>query len=477
MKVITTNAFRVFGVFANASPKEIERNKSRFSAYLRVNKPIPPQPFDMERILPAVDRRDDSISNAENQLSVSKDRVMQTLFWFVRQDDSDQQGLQLLADGDMEAALSFWSAAHSVSAVHNGMVCHFIRGEYHEGLLLAHELFTAHFTQWQSMLSMRVDMSPTEIAYMLLDVLQTECSTELMGMDWSGIPTEWREHVGQSSTAPLVEKILSLVERCKNSHSYQPLERYKDAEMLMEQAEPLLDELERLLPPNDIVIQSCADRVYSEALNGCIESFNTAQEKADADNIDDLKQIAWGCYELMQRMDETRVSPMVAERISTNRETISDLCDDLDRVLANLQLDTQCWFCGAPHPTEQIEKKYTREEHYVGYKKIYTRTVTIGACTDCVKEMRMRRRWKFYAGLFFFVLAIIIIVLFTEFWFDYTLFNWLLLMIPVVGGSLILGLIFGRLFRKLIDGKNIREFKREIDDHPAVKLAKSEGYN
>ncbi len=70
--IVKNNPFRVLGCFANCTAKERISNKSRLSAFARVNKTCD-FPGDMKEILGDVTRTPSSIAEAEQALNLPED--------------------------------------------------------------------------------------------------------------------------------------------------------------------------------------------------------------------------------------------------------------------------------------------------------------------------------------------------------------------------------------------------------------------
>ena len=76
--IVKNNPFRVLGCFANCTAKERISNKSRLSAFARVNKTCD-FPSDMKEILGDVTRTPSSIAEAEQALNLPEDQIKEAL--------------------------------------------------------------------------------------------------------------------------------------------------------------------------------------------------------------------------------------------------------------------------------------------------------------------------------------------------------------------------------------------------------------
>ena len=106
MDIIRNNPYRVLGVLANASRKEIERNKSQIKTFAKVGK-TPSFPYDFENILGPVDRSEDNLNDAVSKLTFDKDKVAYGLFWFNNASFVDEETLRRLKEKSLDYAINY----------------------------------------------------------------------------------------------------------------------------------------------------------------------------------------------------------------------------------------------------------------------------------------------------------------------------------------------------------------------------------
>ena len=106
MDIIRNNPYRVLGVLANASRKEIERNKSQIKAFAKVGK-TPSFPYDFENILGPVDRSEDNLNDAVSKLTFDKDKVAFGLFWFNNASFIDEETLRRVKENSLDYAINY----------------------------------------------------------------------------------------------------------------------------------------------------------------------------------------------------------------------------------------------------------------------------------------------------------------------------------------------------------------------------------
>lgn len=483
LQLINNNAYRLLGVVATTSKKDIERNKSKFNAFLRVNQPVPTQPLDFPKLLTEVCRDLDSISKAESEISIPMGKLTHGMFWFVGINKVDEDCFKNLTSGDIETAVAKWKKDGTISSLHNILVCLLIKHQYREAILLAQNIYTVHFDEWRELFSLLSDVTSIEVSHLFLDNIFSEIPKEITSMSWNGLPTDWETYIKQKSVTPISDHITLLVEKCKKANGDNPKMRYKDAFELLENALPLLLELESLLKPDDITLLSVEDKVYSEVLNCSIASYNAVYDDLNHGNDSTYRQIAPLCNDLTNKINTRYVSPTVAKRIEENKKIINEKCYNIEKTVEEHLAfnDNLCWFCGGNRGIHEFKKPYSysvTEPTWNGTKTTtYTKTVTLHICDDCQKEFDERIKWDRYTAAMIFVVIAAIVLIFFDFWMDYELWGWIFTIAAIGGGSYFIGLLTSKWVRKWLDKDNIREFKRDIDDHPLVKMVKSEGYS
>ena len=483
LNVISKNSFRILGVFGNSSKKEILGNKSKFNAFLRVNQPVPVQPLDLLELLPPVTRNLEIINSAESELTISKGQLVQCLFWFVNTGSQNSDGIDSFVQGDMDTAIQLWRNDGSIGSLQNIMVSYLIAGRYREAIILAQNILTTHFEKWRNLFSLLPDISVNDVAHIFLDSLYAEIPTELTSMDWNGMSVEWASYIMKKATLPVVNKIVTLVEKCEKSNADNPKMRYEDAIGLLEKVGPHLEELEGLLRSDNITLQSTEDKVYSEVLNCSISSYNAVYDELCNGEDRSYREIAPLCNELIDKIDSTYISPTLAQRVEENKIIIQEKCEDIEKTVGEHLAfsDKLCWFCGGDGATGELKKPYSysvSESTLTGTKTTtYTKTVPIRICDACQKELDERPRWNYCTAAMAFVIITLVVLLFFNFWLDFGELGFFFMLVVVGALSLFVGTVMGKWVRKWLDKEHIREFKRTVDEHPLVKLVKSEGYH
>ena len=106
MKNIFENPYRIIGVVANASEKDLQQRKSKIQAFARIGKAIDSD-FDFS-FLPAIERSSEQIERAFASIEQAQDKVNHALFWFINATPTDAVALGHLKNGDTLKAHEIW---------------------------------------------------------------------------------------------------------------------------------------------------------------------------------------------------------------------------------------------------------------------------------------------------------------------------------------------------------------------------------
>lgn len=91
MKLIQNNLFRAVGILANATEREIQKNKAKIRAYTKVGKALA---FDVDfPILNSIDRLENRINQAFSNLEQNQSKLNHSIFWFLKTNPFDETAI------------------------------------------------------------------------------------------------------------------------------------------------------------------------------------------------------------------------------------------------------------------------------------------------------------------------------------------------------------------------------------------------
>lgn len=125
MELVHNNPYRIIGVWAGESERNILRQKTKAKAYLDVGKPIE---FETDfNFLPEISRTEFLIDEALSNIEKQEQKVVNAFFWFSNLSDADAIALEHLTAGNIKKAADIWNKlakqvavnARKVSAINN----------------------------------------------------------------------------------------------------------------------------------------------------------------------------------------------------------------------------------------------------------------------------------------------------------------------------------------------------------------------
>ena len=153
--LVGKNPYRILGVYANATSKEVQKNLSRIAAFAKVGRSegFPTDFSAAFRVASALmrvefesavfePRRDEAaVAAAQAQLHSAGDRLVHLCFWWTCATPADEAAFRKLETGDLMGALAVWNRAHNVSAVVNAMTTSWLLADTATVGAKAEELF------------------------------------------------------------------------------------------------------------------------------------------------------------------------------------------------------------------------------------------------------------------------------------------------------------------------------------------------
>ena len=137
-KIILDNPFRILGVFANSSQKEIVANQGKANAFLKVGKAVE-YPLDLKSLMPQINRTVDAFSKASANLTIAKERLKYAQFWFLKMTPLDDVAFNHLYNGNWQQAIEIWDKKNCVSSLQNKVVAHFIANNFDQAINTAED--------------------------------------------------------------------------------------------------------------------------------------------------------------------------------------------------------------------------------------------------------------------------------------------------------------------------------------------------
>jgi hypothetical protein len=313
VKSISLNPYRVIGVFASSSKKEIVANVARIKANLRVEKQVS---FDTDftKILPLITRDSDMLQEAESLISLPEGQIKHAQFWFVVQNEFDKIAISNLIVGNISQAISIWEKKENVSSLQNRIVCYLAQGLYENAISLAQKLYSNYQEQFkESILNEHSNVLNIDLGYSFLDILCTEIDPQDI-IPYLSI-SSWQEHVSNKAVLPLIKNIEKSIDIAKSTVNQGASARLLAGTKLMNDTIQLIRELKQMVSASNVQYSVLADKLGLEILQCGIDYYNESDEDEAAYKALKLQKYACSLVEGSMAKERCAENLSILEKI------------------------------------------------------------------------------------------------------------------------------------------------------------------
>ncbi|MFC2263736.1 MAG: CFI-box-CTERM domain-containing protein [Prevotella conceptionensis] len=313
MNIIENNPYRILGVFVNSPTKERVANQTKLKAFLKVGKAAVFL-LDLPQVLPSIVRSQEMVAGAEAKLTLPADQLKYAQFWFVKATPLDEIAFKHLYAGNMEGAIDIWSKKADLYSLQNRLVCALIKKDYGNAIRDAELLYSRFSNAFvEVVVGTNSPIDANKLAFLFLDVLCNEIPTDNV---LPFIKNEtWRMHVSSTVTKPIIDALLSAVDKAHAVRGKGAQKRHEAGKKLVQEAKPLLIKLGQLLAPENLQYQMVADKVGLEVLQCGIDYFNESEDADAVRNAMILQEFAL----------QTVVGKMAKDRCKENVDTLKKI--------------------------------------------------------------------------------------------------------------------------------------------------------
>lgn len=278
-KIVLQNPYRILGVYANSKRQEILANKSKATAFLKVNKSVE-YPLDLKGILPAPNRTLDLMNEAEAHLAIAKEQIKYAQFWFLQKmSPLDDIAFNHLLAGNMTGATEIWAKQESLSSLQNRLVCYLIESKIELALKTAEKLYENFGNDYISKVDANctLKMTAADMLHQFIESISEEIGMQkLLGFD---LRADTKTYISSQTIGPLINKISSEVDKTKKVDHKDPKARIEAARKLVANTKETFSQLKSILPATDSQYQMIADKLGLEILQCGIDYFNNSKDE------------------------------------------------------------------------------------------------------------------------------------------------------------------------------------------------------
>ena len=281
VQIIKNNPFRILGVYANASIRDIKANEAKAKAFLNVGREVT-YPCDFNQLLSPIQRTAEMMAQANSQLTLPNEKIKHALFWFAKATPLDEIAFNHLGNGNIEQTMGIWKKKECFSSLLNTSTQALAQGHLLKAVdsmmtLLESEVHRRDFII--AVTDENFQISEEELVHTYLDVLIPDSSYPLLQL--STLSDKYKNYVKDKLVAPTIADIESEITIAKSIKRENSSARYNAGIKLMNLAKNRLADLKNLLPGNDMRYQIIADKLGLEILQCGIDYYNHSDD-ADA---------------------------------------------------------------------------------------------------------------------------------------------------------------------------------------------------
>ncbi|MCD8290374.1 MAG: hypothetical protein LUC91_02605 [Prevotella sp.] len=291
MDIIKNNPYRLLGVYANSSKKELLANLRKIKAFLEVGKPVS-FPLDLTTFLDGIDRTSNSVAAASGQLALPVNSMRYAQFWFVNSTSIDGIAMNHLIAGNMDSAVSFWEKKDNASSLQNRIVCALISQDYAKAIACAEKLYSAFKANFVGLIMGNGgnQVAFTKIEYDFLDDLVDEVGAGTIS-DFITIDG-WKQYVSKKEVESLLHSLNLALSVAVDTRGKGSTARLAAGRKLMKETKTPLKKLKFILSSGDLQYQMITDKVGLEVLQCSIDYFNDTDDPDGQTNAMDLLEYA-----------------------------------------------------------------------------------------------------------------------------------------------------------------------------------------
>lgn len=301
--LIGNNPFRILGVFANASKKEIAANVNKLQAFAKVGKPTE-FPSDFVSMLGGLTRTQETICEAEKAIERPMDKLRASIFWFVNLTPIDSIAFNHVFLQDIAKAKNIWSKKECESSLLNLSICCLLEDDLLSAAGYMEKLIFDYRKEFLMVVDETLNLSSSDLANLYLDSLAGNNIVTLEKLI-PQTPTTLFETLSNAPTSRLVDIVKAKVVNLLNSQvnneisksqaikAADPVARLRAGQSLIALAHIVLKRIKAYSGTSSIEFVSLSDKLAQEILQCGIDYYNnTNREQSDPEAALEVQETA-----------------------------------------------------------------------------------------------------------------------------------------------------------------------------------------
>ncbi|SHH18184.1 hypothetical protein SAMN05444372_12015 [Flavobacterium micromati] len=308
MKSILNNPYKIAGILANSSEKDILKQKSKIKRFSEVGKEITSE-YDFS-FLNAIQRTNSIIDKAFSDIEQNQSKVLHSLFWFTNLNTVDNTAIQHLITGNKEKAIEIWDkltdekevTSKNFSAFNNIGTLYLLENskeEIKQGItakikLLASDNFK-DFVRTVADETFSIDKNKQIEIFIdeLLTQFKGKYSTAKTMQLFSNCDAITQKYLSKKFTEEPIHKIETQIEQCTKKRSKDKSNAYKFGTDLYSNTKIELTFLKSIVGNTNLQYKMLADNIAKELQQCSIDYFNESQElERSSDYLEEAMKLA-----------------------------------------------------------------------------------------------------------------------------------------------------------------------------------------
>ncbi len=292
MDIIYQNPYRVIGILAAATEREIQRRKSKIQAYSKIGKEIDSE-YDFNFIKP-INRSEEKINKAFSSLEKTQDKVMYALFWFLNNNAIDDIAIAHLKNQSPSKSGMIWQRVtknveineNNFSSFNNISTLRLLSGNTESirkgieiKIKLINSVFFKNFAELVSDQTFLLDRVKQQEKFLdiVFSYLKVKYSDDEILNILNNCPQETQNYIINKITEKPINEIESLLENNAMLRKENSFLAELYGTTLYEETKDKLSTLASILGVNNFNYKIIADRVAKEIIQ-CADDYYDEQD-------------------------------------------------------------------------------------------------------------------------------------------------------------------------------------------------------
>jgi len=320
MNIIKQNPFRVLGLTANATEKELQRQISIIKRYAEVGKT---KTFDSDfEFIGDISRNQEEIQQASNLIEQAHKKLLYALFWFIKNNQFDEIAFNNLKERNIEKAIEIWnktlkeeitsknySSYHNLSTLYIALATIDAQIELQKlqtGISLKGKLIhSENLKDFSKLITGNGTASdPIEISKKFVDEViellkpylnkRNGISTNDLISLFNTFPASIKKYISAKFTEVPISNIENEIEKTRRKRKNSPEDAEEHGEELYKSTKNDITLLKKLMGSSNVQFQMIANKLSNELLECSIVFYNHWSENYtdDFDPFDDALKVA-----------------------------------------------------------------------------------------------------------------------------------------------------------------------------------------